>query len=99
MTNRHALTYRQIPLDRGSERKLNQVFGANVRRAREQQGISQTLLSSISGVRRQLIVDIEHGATDVRLSNVKRLADALCIDPADLLGEQSHQNHDRLGML
>ncbi len=67
------------------EQQLNLTFGTNVRRTRVEQGLTQSELSSISGIRRQLIVSIELGRIDMRLSNVKSLADALGVDPLELL--------------
>ena len=68
--------------------QINVVFGANVRRLRFEQGLSLVGLARMSGVSRQLLARIELGEADVRLSYLKRLADAFCISPHELLRER-----------
>ena len=72
------------------EQHINGTFGSNVRRTRIAQGLTQGELSSISGIRRQLIVNIELGKIDSRLSNVKIIADALGVDPIELLSQPAN---------
>lgn len=60
------------------------LLGSNIRRERKRQGISLTSMARMSGMSRQLISLIETGRSDARLSQIKRLADVLCLDPADL---------------
>ena len=67
--------------------QINIVFGTNVRRLRREQRLSLVGLAHISGVSRQLLAKIELGDADVRLSYLKRLADAFCVDPQELLRE------------
>lgn len=64
---------------------LGVALGRNVRDFRTEQHISVSLLSRIAKISRPLLTKIEKGEADVRLSYVERLADALCVDPLQLL--------------
>ena len=68
-----------------SAQVLNRALSVNVKRLRTEQGLSQRQLSNICGFSRHLLTNIEYGATDCRLSTVKRLADALGVTPYELL--------------
>lgn len=64
---------------------LSVALGRNVHDLRKEQHISISLLSRIAKISRPLLAEIEKGEADVRLSYVERLADALCVDPLQLL--------------
>lgn len=64
---------------------LNGILGRNVRNLRIEQHFSVSVLSYVSRISRPLIAKIENGEADVRLSYIERLADALCVDPLQLL--------------
>ena len=54
-------------------------------RLRGEQELSKITLARMSGLSRPTLDKIEVGASDVMLSDVRRLADALCVEPTDLL--------------
>ena len=63
------------------------VFGTNVRRYREQAGISQEKLAEISELHRTYISDVERFRRSISLSNIQKIAEALNIDAYLLLKE------------
>ena len=52
---------------------------------RDRRALSQADLTKLSGVAQSTIVHIEHGSS-ARPSTVRKLAAALRVDPAELLG-------------
>ncbi len=56
------------------------VFGTNVRKYRNDKGISQEKLAELSGLHRTYISDIERFRRSISLDNIQRLADALGIE-------------------
>lgn len=56
------------------------VFGTNVRKYRNEKGISQEKLAELSGLHRTYISDIERFQRSIALENIQRLADALEIE-------------------
>jgi len=63
------------------------VFGGNVRRHRQEQGLSQEDLAVQAGVDRKTINRIEQGVHSVRLDNVWLIAEALQVDIRDLFND------------
>ncbi len=63
-----------------------QIIGNRVRRAREDADLTQERLEERAGVKRLTIQRIESGATDARIGWLLRIARALDIHVADLLG-------------
>jgi transcriptional regulator with XRE-family HTH domain len=63
------------------------VFGQVIANRRHKMGISQEDLSSRAGINRTYIGDIERGARNVALLNIKRLSLALGTTPSKLLKE------------
>lgn len=63
------------------------VFGGNVRRHRQELGMSQEELSIEAGVDRKTINRIEQGVHSVRLDNVWLIAEALNVDIRDLFND------------
>ena len=63
------------------------VFGTNVRRYRNEKGISQEKLASLSGLHRTYISDIERFQRSISLENIQRIADALDIETFKLFVE------------
>ena len=51
--------------------------GENLRRLRHRSGLSQAALAQASGISRRMIVDLEGGDTNISLSSLDRLAEAL----------------------
>jgi transcriptional regulator with XRE-family HTH domain len=67
--------------------KIQQVFGAQCRRFREQQGWSQDQLAEISGLHRTYISGIERGVRNPTIAIAHRLAVALQIKTGQLFGD------------
>lgn len=65
------------------------VFGHTVKRMRLAAGLSQQDLADRCSAYKDLIPNIEEGTADVRLTMVLVLADALKVNPADLLKDAS----------
>jgi transcriptional regulator with XRE-family HTH domain len=61
------------------------IFASNVARTRTQQHLSQTQVSSRSGIHVTEVSRIERGLRDTRVSTLVRLARALEVQPARLL--------------
>jgi transcriptional regulator with XRE-family HTH domain len=64
---------------------LREVFATNLRRLRHAKGLSQDALAYEAGVSRSYLSQIEKGAFFASLKIVGRLADALHVEPAELL--------------
>lgn len=79
----------RIPIEQNGEkvyvqRHLERTLGANVSRLRQEQGLTKKTFALMSGISRPYLNSIESGSSDVRLSYVQRLADALCVEPIEL---------------
>lgn len=61
-------------------------FGANLCRIRKRAGLSQEQLSELASLHRTEIGMLERGIRLARVDTLIKLAGALEIDPADLLG-------------
>lgn len=61
------------------------LLGENVRRLRLAKGISQEALALDAGMKRSYLSDLERGTRNPTVRALGRLADALGIDPSDLL--------------
>jgi transcriptional regulator with XRE-family HTH domain len=64
---------------------LREVFAANVRRLRHEKGMSQDDLAYEANVSRSYLSQLEKGAFYASLNVVGRLAQALGVEPAELL--------------
>jgi transcriptional regulator with XRE-family HTH domain len=64
---------------------LREVFARNLRRWRNQRGLSQDDLAYEAGVSRSYLSQLEKGAYYASLKIVGRLAEALNVEPAELL--------------
>jgi transcriptional regulator with XRE-family HTH domain len=64
---------------------LREVFAANLRRLRNARGLSQDDLAYESEVSRSYLSQLEKGAFYASLKIIGRLADALNVEPAELL--------------
>ena len=60
-------------------------FGARVRLRRHELGFSQEELAGISGLHRTYIGSLERGERNIALANIIRLANALELDPSELV--------------
>ena len=70
--------------------RINHVLAENVTRLRQEQQLTKSSLALMSGISRLTLNKVEKGASNVRLSNLQKMADALCVDPADLLDTSSN---------
>lgn len=64
------------------------VFAANVKRLRLAAGLSQEALADRAELHRTYISSIERAERNVSLENIFRLANALGLDPRDLLAPE-----------
>lgn len=62
-----------------------QKFANNLKKLRKLKGLTQDDLGSIEGISRSTIGMVETARTDITLSKIKIIADALNISPKDLL--------------
>ncbi len=68
------------------------VFGENVRFHRLQMGLSQEKFGEICGLHRTYISDIECFQRNISLENVQKIANALHLEPYQLLIEEKSKN-------
>ena len=59
----------------------------NLRRLRRRSGLSQAALAEASGISRRMIVNLEGGETNISLSSLDRLAEALDASFVDLVSD------------
>jgi transcriptional regulator with XRE-family HTH domain len=64
---------------------LREVFATNLRRLRHEKGLSQDDLAYEAEVSRSYLSQLEKGAYYASLKTIGRLADALGVEPAELL--------------
>lgn len=64
---------------------LRDVLAVNLRRLRQEAGLSQSALGDRSGLHRTYISDIERSARNVSLASIEVLAKALGVSVAELL--------------
>lgn len=63
------------------------VFGNNLRKYRNELGVSQEKFAEMCGLHRTYISDIERFQRNVSLENIQKIADALTIDTYKLFLE------------
>lgn len=61
------------------------VFGTNLRKYREQIGVSQEKFAEMCGLHRTYISDIERFQRNISLCNIQKIACALNVEPYKLL--------------
>jgi transcriptional regulator with XRE-family HTH domain len=69
-----------------AEKALLRTFGDRVRSRREALGLSQERLAELAGLHRNYVGSLERGERNVALVNITKLAEALEVDPAELVG-------------
>ena len=64
---------------------INKEVGFNVRKIREEQGLSQEKLAGLANLHRAYVGQIERGEKNIGLKNLEKIAKALNIDIKELL--------------
>lgn len=67
------------------ENKPKEILAQNLRRVRKSTGLSQEELADRAGLHRTYISSIERAERNVSLENIFLLAEALGVEPGDLL--------------
>ena len=70
------------------EGDLQRRLGANLRRYRQNRGLSQEAFADHLGVHRTYMGGIERGERNLTLKSVERIADAIGQDPVTLLAPE-----------
>ena len=76
---------------RADKEKEAVLFGAAIRRAREQRGIAQSVIADAAGISLTYLSLLERGENTPTLTVVFRLCDALGISPSELIEEVSRK--------
>lgn len=71
------------------------VFGTNVKKYRQELGLSQEALASKCGLHRTYISDIERFQRSISLENIQRIADALNIETYMLFMDRGGNANDK----
>jgi len=61
--------------------ELQLLFGRNVRRLREELGLTQAELALKAGINRSYLGGVERGQRRICMENIARIADALAVSP------------------
>lgn len=69
------------------EGNLQKTLGRNLRRYREERGLSQEAFADVLGVHRTYMGGVERGERNLTLKSVERIAASIEVDPLDLLSE------------
>ena len=64
---------------------INKEVGFNIRRMREERGLSQEKLAALADLHRAYIGQIERGEKNIGLKNLQKIAKALGVKAKDLL--------------
>ena len=70
---------------RQSGKSARQVFAENLRRLRDQRGLSQEKLAELANLHRTYIGSVERGERNVSIDNMEQLAIALGVKLRDML--------------
>ena len=77
----------QVVTRRGDKEKEAVLFGAAVRRAREERGMNQSQLADAAGLSAPYLNVLEHSGNTPTLSVIFRICEALGVTPAVLIEE------------
>jgi transcriptional regulator with XRE-family HTH domain len=72
--------------------ELHQLFGQNVRRIRQEQGLTQADLALKAGINRSYLVGVERGQRRISMENIAKIAHALNVDPDVLFRDFNKQS-------
>lgn len=72
---------------------IKMIFATNLKKQRQIMKMSQEQLSFASGLHRTYISDVERGNRNISIENIEKLANALKVDPSQLLKEV--ENNDK----
>ena len=64
---------------------INKQVGFNIRKIREEKGLSQEKLAALADLHRAYVGQIERGEKNIGLKNLERIAKALNVNVKDLL--------------
>ena len=67
-------------------------FGKNVKKLRQERGLSQENLAELCDLDRTYISSVERGRRNVSLINIVKLAHVLLVEPSDLLIDIRRKN-------
>jgi transcriptional regulator with XRE-family HTH domain len=70
------------------EGDLQRRVGHNLRRYRQERGLSQEALADLAGVHRTYMGGLERGERNLTLKAVERIAERLGLDPVQLLTDR-----------
>ena len=70
---------------------VNERVGLNIRRIREDKGLSQEKLAEIADLHRTYIGQIERAEKNIGIKNLEKIAQALGIEPVLLLRKDSSE--------
>jgi transcriptional regulator with XRE-family HTH domain len=73
---------------------LVRLLGENVREARKRRHMSQEVLALDADMKRSYLSELERGKRNPSVRALGRLAEALGIDPSDLLRQKTDSDHD-----
>jgi transcriptional regulator with XRE-family HTH domain len=69
-----------------SPNRAREALAANLRKMRQERNLSQEALASLAGIHRNYLGGIERCERNVGLDNLQKLADALSVTVAELVG-------------